>query len=154
MVSLFAHKNMYDVLSCDPVQPVAKSVSFSDQVHDVESDSTVPTKDWDGSSVTSIMYANLIYDFMMSPRSVTLGERTAKISFAMSDKSSELMSEFLDEAENTVTRLVEPGVKNVPIWRKGGSHTKVSWCMKADNTSLVWVRLFSNALKRANPTEN
>jgi hypothetical protein len=150
MDSPFTHKNMYAVLC-----RAEKSVSFSDQVLVVDAadfTTAASTKDWDGSSATSILYANLIYDFMMT-HGLTLSERSRKISIAMSDKSTELMTEFLAEAENTCSKLTEPGVKKVPLWRKGGSHKKMAFSLPTGGSSIVWVQLFSDALKKTEPKE-
>jgi hypothetical protein len=130
-----------------------KKVSFCEQIIDNEQVIQL-TKTWDGQSSVSLLYSELIYDFIYADQSVPLTTRTNKMKERLcmipDINRTTLLKKFMDEVEFTVEQLEDPVEKNVPLWSKGGGGKKGSYSFPAStrDTSLQWVRLFIGSLKK------
>ena len=142
-------KNMYNVLYIKE-KTIEKTVQFVDKVclvDDEGSYSSEPIKIWDGASHISIIYTRLLYNFLNTPRSVTLSDRKKIIANELKDIDLYSKTVFTKEALNTCEKLANPITKNVPIWRKGYIG-KFSFSFSTDDkSSIVWMTLFFRILK-------
>jgi hypothetical protein len=125
-----------------------KTVTFSPNVT-VFTDSNLTLKIYDGASTDSIIYTDILYHFMLSPRSVNMAERKKNIYDNLYTVPS-ISSKYLKEAENTLEKLNDPNIGNVPLWSKGCSYKKASISFPPNNkqSSIIWIKLFINYLRK------